>query len=59
LIEVIDDGDGIPENDSKIKFFDMFYRGSEKSKGSGLGLYAAKKALEKLNGSITQISNKK
>jgi signal transduction histidine kinase len=57
LIEVIDDGDGIPETIAN-QIFDMFYRGSEKSKGSGLGLYVAKKALEKLNGSITQISNK-
>ena len=30
----------------------MFFRGSEKSIGSGLGLYLVKKAVEKLNGRI-------
>ena len=30
----------------------MFFRGSEKSDGSGLGLYIVKETLDKLNGSI-------
>jgi signal transduction histidine kinase len=30
----------------------MFYRASEKSQGSGLGLYIAKEAVTKLNGVI-------
>ena len=34
----------------------MFFRGTEKSKGSGLGLYIVKNAVEKLNGSI-QVSS--
>lgn len=51
VIEVEDNGDGIkPELQPKI--FDMFYRGTEKSKGSGLGLYIAKEAAEKLNASL-------
>jgi len=49
LIE--DNGIGIaPEHQPKI--FDMFYRASEKSKGSGLGLYIVKETLDKLNGKI-------
>jgi len=38
---------------SQEKIFDMFYRGNDKSKGAGLGLYIVKSAVEKLNGSIT------
>lgn len=34
------------------KIFNMFYRASEKSKGSGLGLYIVKEALNMINGSI-------
>ena len=46
-----DNGEGIRE-DLKGKIFDMFYRASEKSKGSGLGLYIVKEMIEKLNGNI-------
>lgn len=35
------------------KIFDMFYRGIEISKGSGIGLYIVKQAVEKLGGSIS------
>jgi signal transduction histidine kinase len=31
----------------------MYFRASERSKGNGLGLYIVKKAVEKLEGSIT------
>ena len=34
------------------KVFEMFYRGSDTSEGSGLGLYIVKNALKKLNGNI-------
>jgi signal transduction histidine kinase len=30
----------------------MFYRGTERSKGSGLGLYIVKETVEKMKGSI-------
>jgi PAS domain S-box-containing protein len=51
-----DNGPGIPtELESKV--FDMFFKGSEKSKGSGLGLYMAKKAVEKLKGEIQLITD--
>jgi signal transduction histidine kinase len=50
-IEVEDDGEGIPES-VQDKIFDMFYRGSERSTSSGLGLYIVRKAVNRLNGSI-------
>lgn len=50
-IGVEDNGFGIL-NDQIDKIFEMFYRGSEKSKGNGLGLYLVKKAVLKLNGTI-------
>lgn len=34
------------------KIFNMFFRASEHSKGSGLGLYIVKETLSKINGSI-------
>ncbi len=46
-----DNGEGISE--SKLdSIFDMFFRASENSEGSGLGLYIVKNVLEKLNGTI-------
>lgn len=50
-ITVQDNGQGIPEK-MFDKIFDMFYRGSNQSKGTGLGLYIAKEAVEKLQGKI-------
>lgn len=48
---VEDNGIGIaPEHHAKI--FDMFYRASEKSHGSGLGLYIVKETIEKLRGKV-------
>jgi len=50
-IRIADNGEGIaPE--FKEKIFEMFYRGSDTSTGSGLGLYITKEAIEKLNGKI-------
>ncbi len=46
-----DNGEGI-RDELQDKVFDMFYRASEKSKGSGLGLYIVKEMIEKLNGTI-------
>ncbi|MEK6480074.1 HAMP domain-containing sensor histidine kinase [Catalinimonas sp. 4WD22] len=50
-IEVEDNGEGIPE-DRLPYIFDMFYRSSERSEGSGLGLYIVKDVLQKLDGHI-------
>ena len=50
-LKVRDNGVGI---DKKVrrKVFDMFYRGSTLSFGSGLGLYIVKETVEKMNGQI-------
>lgn len=50
-LTVHDNGYGIDPT-IKDKIFDMFYKGSAHSIGSGLGLYVAKKAVEKLKGEI-------
>ncbi len=50
-LEVEDNGEGIP-SDIQNQIFDMFYRGTQSSHGSGLGLYITKEVIEKLNGII-------
>ncbi len=51
-IFIEDNGVGISqEHHSKI--FDMFYRASEKSQGSGLGLYIVRETVQKLGGNIS------
>jgi PAS domain S-box-containing protein len=51
VLEVEDNGKGIDPR-FKDRIFDMFYRATSESKGSGLGLYIVKNAVEKINGSI-------
>lgn len=49
---VEDNGSGVkPEHQQKI--FNMFYRGSDRVTGSGLGLFITKEAVAKLGGTIT------
>ncbi len=51
IIKVSDNGTGIsPQHLDNI--FKMFYRGTESSSGSGLGLYIASEAVEKIKGKI-------
>lgn len=50
-IIISDNGMGIKEENLQ-KVFNMFYRGTEVSKGSGLGLYTVKSFVEKLHGNI-------
>lgn len=51
VIKVIDNGEGIEE--TKLPhIFDMFYRATERSEGSGLGLYIVKKVADKLQAQI-------
>lgn len=50
-INIADNGIGIP-NSIRNKIFNMFYRGNNISKGSGLGLYIVKMGVEKLGGKI-------
>jgi signal transduction histidine kinase len=56
LLEVEDNGIGIPE-EYQQKIFEMFYRVSENSNGSGLGLYIVKETVDKLNGTVDLVSN--
>ncbi|MGF1534094.1 MAG: ATP-binding protein [Bernardetiaceae bacterium] len=51
-IIVQDNGTGIME-DHINQVFDMFFKGSDRSKGNGLGLYAVRKASEKLGGTVS------
>jgi signal transduction histidine kinase len=50
-IKVTDNGIGIDQQHQQ-KIFEMFYKGTELSKGSGLGLYMVKEMVAKLGGSI-------
>jgi PAS domain S-box-containing protein len=52
LITVSDNGKGIGE-EYLNQIFEMFFRASEDSYGSGLGLYITKQVVEKLGGKIT------
>ena len=54
-IRVSDNGIGI-NAECVDKIFEMFYRASENSFGSGLGLYIVKETVEKLGGAITVAS---
>ena len=51
-IIVEDNGIGI-KNDQQKKIFEMFYRASETSNGSGLGLYIARESADKIDGKIS------
>jgi signal transduction histidine kinase len=51
-ISVHDNGLGI-EEDHHPKIFDMFYRASERSDGSGLGLFIVNETIARLGGNIT------
>ncbi len=55
FISVQDNGLGI-EAEHLHRVFDMFYRASVKSEGSGLGLYIVKETLQKLGGDISVTS---
>ncbi|MCF6361646.1 MAG: PAS domain-containing sensor histidine kinase [Cyclobacteriaceae bacterium] len=54
-IKISDNGIGI-DSANVDKIFDMFYRASDKSFGSGLGLYIVKETIDKLRGTITVAS---
>ena len=51
-VQVRDNGVGI-EDQVRPHIFDLFYRGSMQSTGSGVGLYIVKEVLHKMKGSIT------
>jgi signal transduction histidine kinase len=47
-----DNGIGI-QKEHMDKIFNMFYRATDRSQGSGLGMYIVKQAVEKVNGSVS------
>jgi signal transduction histidine kinase len=55
---VTDNGVGI-KSEYKDKIFDLFFVASETERGSGIGLYQALLATQKLNGKIELIHNRK
>jgi len=58
-INILVEDNGLGINAERIdKIFNMFYRASETSKGSGLGLYIVKEAVEKMDGNISVTSEK-
>jgi PAS domain S-box-containing protein len=54
-INFADNGIGIDE-ENLTKIFEMFYRATEQSDGSGIGLYIVRNAVEKLGGQINVAS---
>lgn len=54
-ISFVDNGIGIDE-ENLARIFEMFYRATEQSDGSGIGLYIVKNAVEKLGGQINVAS---
>lgn len=55
IVAFEDNGIGIHKNQLS-KIFDMFYRATEKSEGSGLGMYIVKQSVNQLGGSISVTS---
>ena len=51
-LRVADNGEGIAEHHQN-RIFDMFYRASARSEGSGLGLYIVKDVIQKLGGTVS------
>jgi signal transduction histidine kinase/streptogramin lyase len=52
VLQVKDNGIGIEES-NQAHIFNMFFRASDRSKGSGLGLFIAKETVSKLKGTIS------
>ena len=51
VVIIEDNGEGIPE-EYKEKIYDMFFRATVNSSGSGIGLYIVKEVINKLNGEM-------
>lgn len=52
MIRIRDEGIGMPKN-IQDKIFNLFFRGSARSKGQGLGLYLVQRALHEVQGRIS------
>lgn len=53
---ITDNGEGIPPEHQE-KVFDMFYRASTTSQGTGLGLFIVKETLARIHGTIQMASH--
>lgn len=51
MLEIIDNGIGIPVQ-HQPNVFNMFYKASERSRGTGLGLYIVRESIQQLKGRI-------
>jgi len=51
VMSVHDNGVGVEET-IRHKLFDMFFKGTEKSKGHGLGLYIVQRSVQALDGTV-------
>jgi signal transduction histidine kinase len=51
FLSVYDNGVGM-DDETRIKLWNMFFVGHERSKGNGLGLYIVLKSVQSLNGKI-------
>ncbi len=51
IMKIFDNGTGISKS-NKDRVFDLFYRGSDRSRGSGIGLFESKEIVIKLGGKI-------
>lgn len=59
-LKLIFEDNGIGIEESQVdKIFTIFHRGTEKSEGSGLGLYIAKIAMDKMKGGIRLANHQK
>ncbi len=56
-LEIFDNGIGI-DKQYLSRIFEMFYRATDRSQGSGLGLYIVKETVERLSGEIDVDSEK-
>ncbi|MEL6538190.1 MAG: HAMP domain-containing sensor histidine kinase [Bacteroidota bacterium] len=54
IIRVVDNGIGIDPT-LKNRIFEMYFKGTERSQGNGLGLYVAQKAAQKMMGTIEYV----
>lgn len=51
IIRVKDNGRGIPK-EHHARIFEMFYRATQNTQGTGLGLYILKRSVDRLNGTV-------
>jgi signal transduction histidine kinase len=57
LVNVCYEDNGIGIDAKQLdKIFDLYYRGTDRSRGNGMGLYLTKKSLQKIGGDIVVTS---